>query len=78
MTGIDYATLTDEPHFNPEAIARLGEPDEVDALVTKYAPYMDEILRVRNRLLDANGLDIFAVSTIVSKAWIKRADEARN
>ncbi len=78
MTGIEYATLTGEPHFNPEAIDRLGEPEEVDALLTRYAPYMDEILRVRNRLLDVTGLDIFAVSTIVSETWVKRADEARS
>lgn len=78
MTGIDYATLKGEPHFNPKAIDRLSEPEEVDALLTKYAPYMDEILRVRNRLLDATGLDIFAVSTTVSEAWGKRADEGRS
>jgi hypothetical protein len=77
MTGIEYGTLTAAPHFNPEAIDRLREPEEVDALLTKYAPYMDEILRVRNRVLDATTLDIFAVSTIVSNAWIKRADDAR-
>ncbi|MDE0498935.1 MAG: hypothetical protein OXH86_16445 [Acidimicrobiaceae bacterium] len=78
MTGIEHAILTGEPHFNPQAIARLRKPEEVDALLTKYAPYMDEILRVRNRLLDAAGLDIFAVSTIVSEAWVKRADEVRS
>lgn len=78
MTGIEYAILTGEPHFNPQAIARFGRSEEVDALLTRYAPYMDEIMRVRNRLLDATGLDIFAVSTIVSEAWVQRADELRS
>lgn len=77
LTGINYATLTSEPHFNPEAIARLQDPDVVDALVTKYAPYMDELMRVRNRVLDATGVDVFKVSRIVSKAWVRRADGVR-
>ena len=78
MTGIEYAVLLGDPHFNPQAIARLRKPEEVDTLLTKYAPYMVEILRVRNRLLDATDLDIFAVSTIVSEAWVERADELRS
>lgn len=77
LTGIDYGTLTSEPHFNPEAVERLQDSAEVDALVAKYAPYMDELLRVRNRLLDATGVDMFEASSIVSKAWVRRADAAR-
>ena len=77
LTGIDYAVLTSEPHFNPEAVGRLLDADVVDALVTKYAPYMDELMRVRNRLLEATGVDMFRVSRIVSNAWIRRADAAR-
>lgn len=77
VTGIDYDTLTAEPHFNPDAIERLQDPDVVDELVTKYAPYMDELLRVRNRILDMTGTDIFKVSTILSAKWIRAADKAR-
>lgn len=34
----------------------------------------DEIPRVRKRLLDATGLDTFAVPIVVSEVWGKRAD----
>lgn len=74
LTGIGYDVLKAEPNFNPAAVERLGDPAVVDALVTKYAPYMDELQRIRNRLLTATGLDIFKVSTIVSKKWIREAD----
>lgn len=76
LTGIDYAVLTAEPHFNPDAVERLRDPEVVDALVTKYAPCMEELIRVRNRLLDATGVDMFSISRIVSPAWIRRADAA--
>lgn len=74
MTGISYDDLKAQPHFNPAAVERLRDPAVVDALVTKYAPYMDELQRIRNRLLVATGLDIFEVSTIVSRKWIREAD----
>jgi hypothetical protein len=77
LTAIPYSVLTADPHFNPEAVERLGDPDVVDALVTKYAPYMDELLGVRNRVFDATGVDIFGVARIVSAGWVRRADGAR-
>lgn len=77
MTGIEYAVLIGQPHFNPEAVDRLRDPDVVDELVTKYAPYMDELVRVRNRILDATDIDIFAISRIVSPTWVHKADAAR-
>ncbi|MGI8806370.1 MAG: HNH endonuclease [Acidimicrobiales bacterium] len=77
LTGIPYRVLVAVPHFNPETVELLQDPDVVDALVTKYAPYMDELTRVRNRVLDATGVDLFGVARIVSKAWVRQADAAR-
>lgn len=77
LTGIDYAVLSGAPHFNPEALDRLAVPEVVDDLVTRYAPYRDELVRVRNRILEGAGLDIFAVSRIVSPVWVRLADAAR-
>jgi hypothetical protein len=74
LTGIAYDVLKAEPHFNPDAVERLHDPTVVDSLVTRYAPYMDELHRIRNRLLVSTGLDIFKVSTIVSRKWIREAD----
>jgi hypothetical protein len=77
LTGLDYGILTAPvPYFNPEALRRLQDPDAVDRLVEKYAPYMDELIRVRNRVLQATGLDFFRVARIVSPDWIRRADAA--
>ena len=39
-----------------------------DVAFRRFNCQNDEILRVQNRLLDATGLDTFAVSTIVSEA----------
>ena len=77
LTGIDYATLTAAPHFNPDAVARLQDAGVVDELLTRHVPRMDELIRVRNRLLTATGVDFFAFSRNVSDAWIRRADSAR-
>lgn len=74
MTGLDYDLLQGEPRYNPTALARLRDPDEVDALLVQYSPYREELIKFRNRLLRDTKLDIFAVSTIISQAWIRDAD----
>ena len=75
LTGIPYNTLTSTPHYNPDAIERLREPEFIDNLLSKYAAYMDEIILVRNRILVATGLDMFSISETLSKSWIDRANE---
>lgn len=76
LTGIPYDVLSGEPHFNPQALSRLQEPLVVDDLITKYAPYMSELIKVRNRILQHTSIDFFEHSTIVSSAWMQEANKA--
>ncbi len=75
LTGIPYETMVGAPHYNPEAINRLQDPEFVDALLTKYAAYMEEMITVRNRILTSTGFDMFRASTDLSKTWIGKADQ---
>jgi hypothetical protein len=74
LTGIPYTTLAGSPHYNPEAIARLRDSEHVDRLLSKYASYMPEIIRLRNRILEHEGVDFFEYSTTISPAWVRKAD----
>ena len=76
LTGIDYEILAGEPRVNPDALEALKDRQFVDQLLTKYAPYMDEIIKVRNRLLRQSGFDFFAVTTALSMDIVKRANDA--
>ena len=64
-----------EPHYNPDAIEQLHDPVFVDTLLAKYAAYMDEMIVIRNRILNATGFDMFGVSKTLSKAWTEKADK---
>ena len=75
LTGVEYETLAGPPHYNPEAIERLKTAEQVDQLLTKYAAYMPEIIKLRNRILDHEGLDFFKFSTTISPAWIRQANQ---
>ncbi len=75
ITGIDYEHLRGKPFYNPEAITNLQNPDVVDSLLTKYSAYMDEIIKLRNRLLREIGFDFFKHSRIISPVHIAKADE---
>lgn len=74
LTGIPYETMVSEPHYNPDAIERLHDPEFVDMLIAKYAAYMEEVILIRNRIVTATGFDMFSVSRTLSKAWIEEAD----
>jgi len=74
LTGIRYETLVGPPHYNPEAIARLKDSEHVDRLLSKYAAYMPEIIKLRNRILEHEGVDFFEYSKTISPAWIREAD----
>ena len=74
-TGIDYDTLKGKPFYNPEALENLENPDIVDSLLSKYAPYIDEIIKLRNRLLKEIKFDFFSHSKIISPNIVKKADE---
>ena len=75
LTGIDYETLAGPVHYNPEAIERLKVPEQVDQLLVKYAAYMSEIIKLRNRILISAGFDFFSYSDTISDTWIQQADE---
>ena len=74
LTGIQYDTLVGQPHYNPEAIERLKTSEQVDQLLTKYAAYMSEIIKLRNRILEHENFDFFQHSKTISPAWIHQAD----
>jgi len=75
ITGIDYETLQGKSFYNPEALKNLENSDAVDAMLTKYSAYMDEIIKLRNRLVKDTGFDFFKYSKIISSVHITKADE---
>lgn len=75
LTGVQYETLAGQPHYNPEAIKRLSISEQVDQLLTKYAPYRSEIIKLRNRILQYENFDFFQHSTIISPAWVRQANQ---
>lgn len=74
-TGIDYIIMSGEPQYNPDAIERLKDFKIVDELLTKFSAYMDEMIKLRNRLKFDLDFDFFEYSRIISKVHIDRADE---
>jgi hypothetical protein len=74
-TGIPYEVLAGPPHYNPKAIACLKEAEFVDDLLSRYAAYMPEIIRLRNRILQQEGFDFFEYSRTLSPAWVRKANE---
>lgn len=75
LVGIDYKVFKAEAHFNPEALERLKKAEFVEALFVKYARYVDELLRLRNRILIATGFDFFKSWPKISGDFVRRADE---
>ncbi len=75
LTGIQYERLAGSAYYNPEAIERLKTAEQVDHLLTKYAAYMREIIKLRNQILKNENFDFFKYSTTISPAWIQRADQ---
>jgi hypothetical protein len=76
LTGISYEILAGSPHYNPEAIDRLKIPEHVDTLLGKYAAYMPELIKLRNRILEHEGFDFFEHSATISPAWVREANQA--
>ena len=78
LTGFDYKLLSGDPQYNPEALAALQNPQKVDQLLKKFAAYMDEVIKLRNRILRDTGFDFFKVSETISSAYVRKADEEFN
>jgi len=74
LTGIDYRQLASKPMFNPEAVSRLKSSKFVVALFEKFARYPEELLRLRNRILDAEGFDFLDGVKNLSPEWKARAN----
>ena len=74
LTGFNYNLLAGPPVYNPEAIAQLHDPDTVDLLLAKFAAYMEEVIKLRNRILRDTGFDFFSVSRTISPAYVRQAD----
>lgn len=75
ITGIDFDILRGKPFYNPEAIENLKNSEIVDALLTKYSAYIDEIIKLRNRLVKEISFDFFKYSKIISQVHIDRAND---
>lgn len=75
LTGFDYNLLAGYPQYNPEAIRALHNSVLVDGLLEKFAAYMDEVIKLRNRILREIGFDFFTASTSISAAYIRRAND---
>ena len=76
LTGIDYKLLSGKPQYNPAALVELHKPEKVDALLAKYAKYMDEIIKLRNRILRDTQFDFFTVSQTISDVYVRKANQA--
>jgi len=76
VTGLEYSLLSGKPTYNPTALANLQRAEMVDALLTKYAPYIErELIPLRNRILRDAGIDFFKFASNISPIWVKKADE---
>lgn len=73
-TGISHDVLSGPPFYNPAAIQLLESQEHIDALLRKYGAYMQEIIKLRNRILLHHGLDFFKHSSTISTAWVRKAN----
>ena len=74
LTGYEYELLAGEPKYNPAAIEILHDPEKVDSLLAKYAAYMDEIIKLRNRIFLDTDFDFFTISKTLSSKYIQKAN----
>jgi hypothetical protein len=77
LVGIDYKVLRGPPHYNPDAIELLKKSEFVEKLFERYARYTDELIELRNRILNAIGFDFFKSWPKISADLIKKADQAK-
>ena len=74
LTGIEYRALRGDPFFNPKAISSLRDERFVESLFSKFAAYPNELLRLRNRVIAAEGFDLLTSSPRISAEWREKAD----
>lgn len=76
MTGIPFEILAGQPFYNPKAIAILSDRVKVENLLAKYSSYIDELIKLRNRILRETRFDFFKVTTKISPTWVKQANDS--
>lgn len=75
LTGIRYEVLSGPASYNPDAMKMLQSSEHVDSLLSKYAAYMGEIIKLRNRILADTELDFFQSSKTISPAGVSDANK---
>ena len=74
ITGIDYELLKGSATYNPKSIEKLKTKEIVDSIITNYAKYMDEIIKIRNRIYKDTNFDFFESTNIISHTWLEKAN----
>jgi hypothetical protein len=77
LTGIDYRLMAGDSVFNPDALDLLKKPEFVEILFAKFARYPNELLRLRNRILEKTDFDFLYSTARISPDWRKAADALR-
>lgn len=65
LASIEYHTLAGQPILNPKAVREIL--DDVDAFIQEWIQHPDEIRKVRQLLLDMEGIDIFQLASLVPR-----------
>ena len=63
LTSIEYDFLSGPPRLNPKAIEAILA--NVDRFIEQWIAYPDDIKKVRQLILDMNGIDIYARASTV-------------
>jgi hypothetical protein len=77
LTGIDYRLLAGPAVFNPGAVNMLRDGGFVEGLFAKFARYPNELLHLRNRILEATAFDFLDAAANLSPDWRRQADGRR-
>ncbi|CAI6330925.1 MULTISPECIES: HNH endonuclease [Bacillus] len=75
LTGIPYDLMAGEPQYNKTALEKLKDAKVVDSILYRYSKYIDELIKLRNRIKKDTGIDFFDFSSGISETWIKAANQ---
>ena len=78
ITGFPVKLLQGDPHFNPDALTLLEQPEKMEKLLISQAHRMLAVVRLRNRILNEAKVDIFANVESLSQTWVDTANSERN
>jgi hypothetical protein len=63
LTSIEYGLLSGPPSLNPRAVDAILR--DVDGFIERWMRYPDDLKKIRQLILDMNGVDIFTQATTV-------------